>query len=54
MFELSRMSQDKFANANFFNKQEKIAIKNSCMTVFQIFSQGLNEYRKQYLERCEI
>lgn len=48
------MAQDKFANAGFFSKQEKIAIKNSCMTVFQILSKGLNQYRLEYPQECSI
>lgn len=48
LFELSKMAQDRFLHAQNFLKQEKISIKNSCMTLFTTLCKGLNEYRKSY------
>lgn len=48
LFELSKMAQDKFLNSNQFMKQEKVSIKNSCMTLFTSLCKGLNKFRKTY------
>lgn len=42
LFELSKIAQDKFTHSNHYNKQEKITLKNSCMTLYLNFCHALN------------
>ena len=53
LFELSKIAQDRFQHCNFYSKQEKIALKNSCMTLF-LSLKSLNQYRKTYSESHPI
>lgn len=54
LFELSKIAQDKLTNSNNYSKQEKIVIKNSCMTLFMTFSKALNDFKRNYLQIINV
>jgi len=54
LFELSKIAQDKFTFSNNYNRQEKIALKNSCMTLYYNFAFSLNQFKKTYPATANI
>lgn len=42
LFELAKIVQDRYAQAPSLSRQEKVSVKNHCLSLFIIMAMGLN------------